>query len=125
MEIDVAITDGRIETAFPCAEGTGARVEFSGVVRGTEGGKEISALRYEAYSPMAESQMREILEGLGREHPFLRARVIHRVGAVPVGEAAIYVCVEAVHRAEAFAVSVAFMDRLKRDVPIWKRGGVS
>lgn len=125
MEIAVSVTEGRIETAFPCAEGAGARVEFIGVVRGTEGGKKILALRYEAYCPMAENQMRKILEGLGREHPFLRARVIHRVGAVPVGEAAIHVCVEAVHRAEAFAVATAFMDRLKRDVPIWKRGGVS
>ncbi len=124
MEIEVAITEGPIGAACACARGAGARVEFTGVVRGEEGGSAISALRYEAYRPMAENQMRKILEGLGREHPILRARVIHRIGEVPVGEAAIHVLVESGHRAEAFAVAAAFMDRLKRDVPIWKRGGV-
>ncbi len=124
MEIEVVITEGAIG-AVPCvAAGAGARVEFTGVVRGEEGGEAISALRYEAYRPMAENQMRKILEGLGREYRMLRARVVHRVGLVPVGEAAIHVCVEAGHRAEAFAVAAAFMDRMKRDVPIWKRGGV-
>jgi len=95
-------------------------VEFVGVVRGTEGGRAISALRYEAYRPMAENQMRKILLELNRSHPCLRARVIHRIGVVPVGEAAIHVSVEAVHRAEAFALVSVFMDRLKEDVPIWK-----
>ncbi len=124
MEIEVGIREGPIG-AVPCfGEGVGARVEFMGVVRGTEGGEVISALRYEAYRPMAEDQMRKILEGLGREYPILRARVVHRVGLVPVGAAAIHVCVESEHRAEAFAVAAAFMDRMKRDVPIWKRGGV-
>jgi molybdopterin synthase catalytic subunit len=37
-----------------------------------------------------------------------------------VGEAAIVVRVEAKHRAEAFGMLAAFMDRLKQDVPIWK-----
>jgi molybdopterin synthase catalytic subunit len=40
---------------------------------------------------------------------------------VPVGEASIVVRIEAKHRAEAFGMLGEFMDRLKRDVPIWKR----
>jgi molybdopterin molybdotransferase len=46
--------------------------------------------------------------------------VIHRIGVVPVGEAAIYVGIAGRHRAEAFALLGEFMDRLKKDVPIWK-----
>jgi molybdopterin synthase catalytic subunit len=46
--------------------------------------------------------------------------VIHRVGIVPVGEAAIYVGIAARHRAEAFGLLDEFMNRLKQDVPIWK-----
>jgi molybdopterin synthase catalytic subunit len=38
-----------------------------------------------------------------------------------VGEAAIYVGVAGKHRAEAFTLLMDFMDRLKQDVPIWKR----
>lgn len=125
MEIEVLITRERIvKPTRSGSEGAGARVEFAGIVRGTEAGETISALRYEAYSPMAENQMRKILMELGREHPFLRVEVVHRVGDVPVGEAAIRVLVESEHRAEAFAVAAGFMDRMKRDVPIWKCGGV-
>ena len=54
-------------------------------------------------------------------HPCLAAKVIHRLGVVPVGETAIYVGVAAKHRGEAFALLAEFMDRLKQDVPIWKR----
>ena len=47
--------------------------------------------------------------------------MIHRVGIIPVGETAIYVGVASPHRAEAIALLAEFMDRLKQDVPIWKR----
>ena len=47
--------------------------------------------------------------------------MIHRVGIIPVGETAIYVGVASPHRGEAIALLAEFMDRLKQDVPIWKR----
>ncbi|TAG33537.1 MAG: molybdenum cofactor biosynthesis protein MoaE [Verrucomicrobia bacterium] len=100
--------------------GVGALAEFRGLVRGEENGRPIGGLRYEAYRPMAERQITRILEELTAAQPVLAVRVIHRLGAVPVGVAAIYIGVAARHRAEAFAVLVAFMDRLKQDVPIWK-----
>jgi len=43
---------------------------------------------------------------------------------VSAGEAAIYVGIASAHRAEGFALLAAFMDRLKQDVPIWKRRGL-
>ena len=73
------------------------------------------------YLPMAERVMRRIVEDLGHRHPCRWVRVTHRVGVVPVGEAAIQVAVTAAHRAAAFALVTRFMDRLKQDVPIWKR----
>lgn len=127
MEIDIRIVEGSIE-GLPgggaARGGAGAIVEFWGIVRPTEDGRGISALNYEAYVPMAEAEMRRILTDLCGAHPCLRARVFHRVGKVPVGEAAIYVGVAAVHRAEAFAMASGFMDQLKRDVPIWKLGAL-
>lgn len=91
------------------------------MVRGEENGAVITALEYKAYSPMAETEMRRIIAGLAGDHLCLFARVIHRIGSVSVGEAAIYVGIAARHRAEAFALLAGFMNRLKRDVPIWKR----
>ena len=123
MEIEIQITHAPLaeQLPSPAVPGLGAWVEFRGVVRGEENGQPIAALEYEAYSPMAEREMRRLLGELSAKHPCLSARVIHRVGIVPVGEAAIYAGIASAHRAEGFALLAAFMDRLKQDVPIWKR----
>ena len=126
MEIEIQITSQPIgEKTSPLSDRTGARAEFSGIVRGEEDGRAIAALEYEAYSPMAERVMREIITKIGRQHPCLFVRVIHRTGIVPIGETAIYICATARHRAEAFAMLTEFMNRLKQDVPIWKRRALS
>ena len=124
MEIEIQLTDTPIAaylSAPTSGVGAGAWVEFRGLVRGEENGGVIAALEYEAYSPMAETEMRRIIAELSRVTPCLFARVIHRIGIVPVGEAAIYIGIAGRHRAEAFALLAGFMDRLKQDVPIWKR----
>ena len=120
MVIDLAIQTGPIVLA-PSEHGeAGAVVRFEGRVRGHEGGERIRALVYEAYQPMAEKQMEKILLGLGKMHPCFRVTVRHRIGEVPVGEIAILIEASSRHRAEAFALTSLFMDRLKQDVPIWK-----
>ena len=122
MKIEIHITPQRIlEKASPRLPGVGAWAEFSGLVRAEENGSPIAALEYEAYAPMAERIMRDILTELGQRHPCLVVCVTHRIGIVPVGEAAIHIIVAARHRAEAFAMLTEFMNRLKQDVPIWKR----
>lgn len=124
MEIQIQLTSTAIveHQPPPVASGVvGAWIEFRGLVRGEEDGRSIAALEYEAYASMAESEMRRVLTDLALLHPCRFARVIHRVGVVPVGEAAIYVGVAAPHGAEAFGLLREFMARLKQDVPIWKR----
>ena len=73
---------------------------------------------------MAEREIRRLLKIISARHPCLAATVIHRVGIIPVGETAIYVGVAGRHRGEALALLAEFMDRLKLDVPIWKRRAV-
>lgn len=125
MQVQIEITphpiDSRCELPAEFAVHAGAVAEFTGRVREEEDGRSIAALEYEAYSPMAEREMRRIIEDLARQHLCLFVRVIHRVGVVPVGESAIHMLAAAQHRAEAFSMLSAFMDRLKQDVPIWKR----
>lgn len=123
MQIEVEIVDVPLEeyVARPEASATaGALAEFWGTVRDEEGGVRIAALHYEAYGAMAKRQMETILLDLEATFPCERVLVVHRRGWVPVKEAAIYVGVQARHRKEAFGLLTAFMDRLKRDVPIWK-----
>jgi len=102
----------------------GAVAEFLGLVRAEEGGQPIRALEYEAYLGMAEAELRRLCEELAQRHPCLFLRVRHRLGVVPAGEAAIHALAAARHRAEAFGMIEEFMDRLKQDVPIWKRAAL-
>jgi molybdopterin synthase catalytic subunit len=125
MRVEIAITEQPIDLrrVLPAefAGRVGAIAEFAGLVRDEENGQRIAALEYEAYTPMTERVMRRIVEELGASHPCLFVRVTHRVGVVPAGEAAIQVVAASAHRAEAIALVTHFMDRLKQDVPIWKR----
>lgn len=120
MNIEVSITNSRLGMEPRTTAECGAVARFEGIVRAEEAGRTIAALEYEAYQPMAENQIRKILERLHNENPFALARVCHRVGIVPVGEAAIMVEIHSPHRREAFAVLTTFMDLLKIEVPIWK-----
>ncbi len=94
MEIHVQLTDlpiGGRSTPEIDPGRVGAWTEFRGLVRGDDDGLPIGALEYEAYPRMAECELRRLLEALSKKHRCLGAHVIHRVGIVPVGEAAIYV----------------------------------
>ena len=121
MHIEVLISPSVITpSASPVDAGVGALATFTGTVRGSENDQPISALVYEAYQPMAETVMHRLLTELAATHPCHSVFVQHRIGTVPVGEAAIHIAIQAKHRAPAFALLAAFMDRLKQDVPIWK-----
>lgn len=119
----VGITAAPLEAPSegPSVRVSGAVVVFSGLVRPEEDGRPIAALEYEAYEPMARDEMVRILEELATRFPCESVEVLHRIGRVGAGEASIVVRVAARHRAEAFGLLAAFMDRLKKDVPIWKR----
>jgi molybdopterin synthase catalytic subunit len=124
MRIEIELTRQPIPSPWrPPAElagAAGAVVEFWGLVRAEEGDRIIAALDYEAYEPMAERLIRRTLKDLERRHPCMYCRVTHRLGVVPVGEAAVHMAMAARHRAEALAMIEAFLRRLKQDIPIWK-----
>ncbi|HEV2452656.1 MAG TPA: molybdenum cofactor biosynthesis protein MoaE [Verrucomicrobiae bacterium] len=123
MHVEIELTDKRIpEKILPASAGAhGAWLEFRGVVRGEEDGRSISALEYEAYPEMAKSEIRRILLDISSRHRCLAAKIIHRLGVIPVGETAIYAGIASSHRGEGIALLAEFMDKLKQDVPIWKR----
>lgn len=121
MQIEVVFTDKAIPLQEALARpGVGAVVEFRGIVREMEKDQKISAIVYEIYEPMAERIITKILRELSFVHPCRFVRVVHRHGAVPVGEASIHILIEAEHRREAFRLLEQLMDRLKVEAPIWK-----
>ena len=123
MKVHVEITREPLAArGVTSADGvSGAVVEFAGLVRSEEDGVAIAGLDYEAYEMMARTEMEKIVRELGSVFPCRSVEVAHRIGSVPAGEASIVVRIEAKHRAEAFGMLAEFMDRLKREVPIWKK----
>jgi molybdopterin synthase catalytic subunit len=98
----------------------GAMLEFLGVVRPEEEGKPIEAIVYEAYPEMARVQAERILTEILNTHDILAIQVIHRTGRVPTHEISLRVRTYSKHRKAAYAASLDFIERLKKDVPIWK-----
>jgi molybdopterin synthase catalytic subunit len=100
--------------------GRGGVVTFTGDVRGESRGRRVLRLEYEAYGPMAERKLAEIGAEVEREHG-ARLAIVHRVGTLLPGEAAVIIAAAAPHRAPAFRACEAALERLKHDAPIWKR----
>lgn len=98
----------------------GAYVLFVGTVRNHARGQAVMGLEYDAYRPLALSQMEDIVSGV-REQWGLACAILHRTGYLAVGEASVVVCVASPHRADAFDACRYAIDTLKRDVPIWKK----
>lgn len=98
----------------------GALVVMIGTVRNHNEGHEVEHLDYEAYVPMAERVIAEIVHETEDAFPGVRAAVQHRVGALAIGDHAVVVAVSAPHRQDAFAACQRVIDRLKEDAPIWK-----
>ena len=101
--------------------GMGAAVYFLGVVRGTEGNANISALAYETFQRMAEHQINLLCDELAKRWPVESVRLVHRVGLVQAGEPSLWIEVIAPHRGEAFAACQWLIDEMKRLAPIWKK----
>jgi molybdopterin converting factor subunit 1 len=100
--------------------GSGAVVTFEGDVRAETKGRKVTHLEYEAYIPMAERSLVRLAAEIEREHGATVA-IIHRVGHLMPGEAAVVIACAAPHRTPAFRACEATIERLKQEVPIWKR----
>ncbi|MFP5288352.1 MAG: molybdenum cofactor biosynthesis protein [Thermoanaerobaculia bacterium] len=101
------------------APGFGAVVVFLGTVRDHHAGRAVEKLTYSAYRKMAADTLAKIvadLEALGT-----RVAIVHRLGEVPVGEASVVIAVGSPHRALAYEARRTALERLKAEVPIWKR----
>ena len=99
----------------------GAVVVFHGVTRDHNEGRSVLWLEYEAYSPMAEDMMSQIIGEMRRRWEIGDVAVCHRTGRVDIGETSMVLAVSAAHRRPAFESALYFIDRLKEVVPIWKK----
>jgi len=101
--------------------GAGGYVSFEGWVRDHNEGREVTRLEYEAFQELAVKEGDRIVEEALRRFPVAQASCIHRVGALGLGEMAVWVGVSSEHRGEAFDACRFIIDEVKHRVPIWKK----
>ena len=100
---------------------SGALASFVGVVRNHDRGRRVHHLVYEAYAQMAELEMRRIAQQARARWELDGMALVHRTGRLEVGEASVLVAVAAPHRREALEACAYGIERIKADVPIWKK----
>ncbi len=119
--VTVELRDGPLPiSAVMTCPGAGATLVFEGVVRPHEAGRLITSLDYEAYEPMTSRQLRVLADAIVAEYGVNAVHVAHSVGRVPVGAVSFRLTVFSTHRKEGIAALDAFIDRMKRDVALWK-----
>ena len=99
----------------------GAIAIFVGVVRGKRNDEKVLRLEYEAYEELASKVAEKIIEDAKTKYGIIDACIQHRIGTVKVGGDVMYVLVASKHRAEAFQALSEIVERIKRELPIWKK----
>ena len=99
----------------------GAIVLFSGEVRNHHEGSSVEFLEYEAHKEMAEIAMETILKEASEKWELHYSEAIHRIGKINIKESAVVVITSASHRDAAYEANKYIIDRIKAEVPIWKK----
>jgi len=99
----------------------GSVLLFLGTTRQWTGSEETEFLFYEAYREMAIECLYKLASDAVERWRLEWVEIVHRTGRVDVGEASVAVVVASPHRKESFEAGQSIMDKLKADVPIWKR----
>jgi molybdopterin synthase catalytic subunit len=121
----IRITDGSISASdaldFVAGATAGGTCVFLGTVRDHSDAGAVTGLTYEAWDELAEKRLREIADELFEKWPVHRVALIHRTGSLSVGDVSVVVACSAPHRDDAFQACRLGIERLKEDVPIWKK----
>src|SRR5690606_14290117 len=99
----------------------GACVTFEGWVRDHNGGEAVTAPAHEAHEPIAVAEGEKILAEARERFDVLAIHAERRVGALAIGDCAVWVGVSAANRGAAFDACRYVIDELKARVPIWKK----
>jgi molybdopterin converting factor subunit 1 len=83
-------------------------------------GRDVQALSYEAFEPMALAVLEEIADEIEERFGVRRLAIVHRTGEVPLGDTSVVVVAVAPHRDAAFAAARHAIDETKARAPIWK-----
>lgn len=123
--IDIQVLDTPLDVKA-CQEwvtspGAGGINLFVGTVRNQTQGKQVLKLDFEAYVPMARSEMKKIAMEAQEKWAAKKVLIHHRIGSLGIGEIAVIIAVATPHRKASFEACAYAIDTLKETVPIWKK----
>ncbi|CAN5836831.1 molybdenum cofactor biosynthesis protein MoaE [soil metagenome] len=123
VDITEAVLPVAVANDWVVVPSCGAVVTFTGTARDHSTDRpDVELLEYEAYTTHAVPRLQAVADAAHERWPVVgRVALLHRVGPVALGEAAVVVAVAAPHRDEAFTAARYCIDTLKATVPIWKR----
>lgn len=120
----VAVTLEPVDTAAEIARhdagGHGASASFIGRVRGDGG---LTELFLEHHPAMTLVALERLADEAVERWSLSALTLVHRVGGMAPAEVIVLVLASSPHRQAALEATTFLIDRLKTDVPLWKREG--
>ena len=121
LDITIEPIDVSALEATVAHHGAGATVTFVGTVRDHNEGKDVTGIDYEVHDDLARAVLARISNEVSAQWPESRLACVHRAGKLELGEASVAICVATPHRAEAFDACRFVIERIKQDLPVWKK----
>ena len=118
--LDIAIDEDRLKAMLD-SDSCGAFVSFEGRVRNHNNATSVERLTYYGYEDLAINQGRLIIEEAKRKFEITHAIAIHRIGALEIGDIAVWIGVVSAHRYPAYDACRWILDTIKADIPVWKQ----
>lgn len=98
----------------------GAVCSFVGAVRAVHAGRAVRAVEYDAFAPLAEKTLSDIVAAAEKRWP-AKVAVRHRLGRLRVGEASVAIAAGSMHRSEAYEACRWTLEEIKHRLPVWKK----
>ncbi len=99
----------------------GAIGTFTGIVRKMTGDTKTDRLEFEKYEPEASKALDRIREEIKQKEGILEVLIHHKTGVIEAGEDIVYIVIAAAHRTELFPALSEAIERVKAEVPVWKK----
>lgn len=99
----------------------GAIGTFTGIVREYTEGLQTQVLEFESHEKMAKESIARICTELKQKDGIMDVVIHHKTGRIEPGEDIVYIVVASSHRTQLFPVLSEAIERVKSEVPIWKK----
>lgn len=121
VRISDTVVDPSEALAFVQHPAVGGTCLFVGTVRDSSDAGDVTGIVYEAWAELAKARLGEIAAEMFQRWATVKVAIIHRHGELAVGDVSVVVAASAPHRDQAFEACRHGIERIKEDVPIWKK----